>query len=62
MTFSEDVLVELRLPADEPLFDQLAQPRLGALLALGLLAFPGQGSALPAVFAMYAGGKRAMLN
>ena len=54
--------MRLRLPADEPLIDQLAQPRLGALLALGLLAFPGQGSALPTVFAMYAGGKRAMLN
>ena len=62
MASCEDILVELGLLADEPLIDQLAQPRLGALLALGLLAFPGQGSSRPAVFAMYRGGKRAMLN
>jgi len=62
VTFCEDILVEVWLLADEPLIDQLAQPELGALLALGVLAFPGQGSARPAVFAGYAAGKRMMLN
>jgi len=37
VTFCEDMLVELWLLADEPLIDQLAQRRLGALLALGTL-------------------------
>jgi len=34
VTFCEDILVELWLLADEPLIDQLAQRRLGALLTL----------------------------
>jgi DNA-binding PucR family transcriptional regulator len=37
VTFCEDMLVELWLLADEPLIDQLAQRRLGALLALSTL-------------------------